>query len=144
MKRSENANYLRYIDHYSRGEYVAARLALSGCLRELRSGPPDRFLESDLLQRLGELFYLERNIDEALRHYQLSEQANPDSLQPLYYFAKFLAKKLEDVPWALAKCDEIIRRATASPIEEIGENRRSEEYIVRALELKAELLSMKR
>jgi tetratricopeptide (TPR) repeat protein len=144
MKRSENANYLEYMDHLARANYAAAREALNRCLNDLRAGPSDPILESDLLHRLGDLFLFEGNVPEALRHYQLSEQADPDSLLPLLFVARSLGEKLGDVPWALAKCDEVIRRATESPTEATEDYHGSEQYIARALELKAKLLSIRR
>jgi hypothetical protein len=89
---------------------------------------------------MGDLFFLEGDLPEALRRYELSEQADPTSLLAKYYFAKFLGEKVGDVQGAIAKCDLIIRLAREQPMPASDDDFGTDAYIAKAQELKRSLL----
>jgi tetratricopeptide (TPR) repeat protein len=141
MKRSENQNYRDYMDRYAHDDYRAAREALDRCIADLRrEAVPEAAQESDFIRRMGDLFFLESDLPEALRLYQLSEQADPTSLLAKYFFAKFLGEKAGDVRAAIAKCDQIIRLALQQPTPASDDDLGTDAYIAKAQELKRALL----
>jgi tetratricopeptide (TPR) repeat protein len=142
MRFSENKNYLEYINQYASEQYKVARLAILRCIDELKaeSASTDYPAQmSFLLQKTGDLFFLEGQTQEALSHYELSVLTDPDSLLAKYYFAKFLVEKVRDNDAALKKCDEIISIATDSPFPESDDDYGSSDYIKMAIELKDKL-----
>src|SRR5690349_18382414 len=106
MKRHANQNYRQYMERYAAADYAAARAALVQCIADVQREVPraDPAQESDFLRRIGDIFFLEGDASAARRHYDLSEQADPDSLLAKYYLAKFLGEKVGDVTAAIAKC----------------------------------------
>jgi tetratricopeptide (TPR) repeat protein len=138
MKFSDNKNYQEYMRHYPRGDYLSARLAIERCQTDLQaeSDLPDPTQSSYLFKVIADLFFLEGNKAEAVRHYELSEKADPTSLIAIYYYAKFLAEKLREVGGAEKKCDRIIELAN-NPSFNFPENDLSrDEYIEMATQLK--------
>ncbi len=146
MKYSEDPNYLEYMRRYAARDYASARGALVRCVEDLRKGSAESrsVQESDLLRRIGDLFFLEGDASAATKQYQLSEQADPRSLLPKYYFAKFLGEKLGNVKAAISKCDEIARVARQDPRDETDTDFSSEKYLAMAEELKRRLLAANR
>jgi hypothetical protein len=138
MKFSENQNYLEYMDHYAHERYELARLAIYRCIEDLNIAPNSTQM-SELLELTGKLFFLEGNVQEALVQYELSEQADPDSLLAKYFFAKFLGENLKDIHWANQKCDEIISIANSYPFPESEDDYGSSDYVRMASELKEKL-----
>lgn len=143
MKYSENPNYLDYMRRYAAEDYASARAALMRCLEDLRKDSPESrsVQESDLLRRIGDLFFLEGDVSAATKQYQLSEQTEPRSLLAKYYFAKFLGEKLGDIKGAVAKCDEIVHAARQHPKGESEADFSSDKYVAMAGELKRALLA---
>lgn len=134
VKLSENARYLEYMTAFAEGEYEAARRALEACLANAGRAA---YQSAFLLQRLGEISFLEGHDDRSITYFKAAEEADPTSLQPRLVFAGFLAHRLERHAMAIGKCDEILLRATASRLEETEEELSSDYYIRKADELKA-------
>jgi len=134
VKFSENGQYLKYMAAFADGKYEAARTALEECLKDFSETTYQRAF---LLQRLGEISFLEGHEDQCISYFQSAEAADATSLQPRHAFAEFLARRLKRFDDAVKKCDEILLNATAFPFEETEEDLGSDYYIARANELKA-------
>jgi tetratricopeptide (TPR) repeat protein len=134
MKYSENPRYREFMERKARGDLEGARQSLIACMNELEEA--ERIQRSDLLQRIGNLCFEQGDAATALDYYDRSESVDPGSLLAPYYYAKFLAEKLKQHERAIAKCDDIIARATASPFQESADDFGSLDYIRMAEELK--------
>lgn len=141
MRRTENRNYLEYMNRHADDDYAAAGAALLRCLGDLRAeaGPRDLPLESDLLSRIGDMLFLEGKIIEATRYHALAEQVDPNAPLTKYVFAKFLGERLKDVPAALAKCDEMRQLAQALPTESTEDDLGRDRYLEMAEQLRQSL-----
>jgi hypothetical protein len=142
MKRHVNQNYRLYMELYAAADYAAARAALVQCIADVKKEGPngDPAQESDFLRRIGDIFFLECDASAARRQYDLSEQADPDSLLAKYYFAQFLGEKIRDVAAAIAKCDEIVAIAQRHPRVESQDDFSTDQYAEKANQLKQVLL----
>ena len=135
MKYSESSDYMDYVRSKATGDIAAAKASLAACLRQpaLRT-EPDQY--ADLLQRMGELCFLEGNREEAVSHYAESERANPKSLLVKYYRAEFLGKRIGDKRAAIEICDLIISIAHDEPFAETEDDFSSDAYVEKAQQLK--------
>jgi hypothetical protein len=133
MRFSEDSNYRDYMERIAADDYSAARAALEACLSTVSIS---LLQKAFLLQQIGMTYFFENNVDQSLHYYALAEQVDLAALMPRYLSAKFFADKLMDNERAIAKCDEIIRMATASPFEKTEEDLGSDYYISKAEELK--------
>lgn len=140
MKYSENSNYMKYMIHKMNQDIESAKQFLALCIKDFESGG-NTAQRSDLLQRMGDLCFLEGDKSDALRYYRLSEKYYPNSLLVKYYFARFLAQNMKDSPAAIEKCDIIIEIAKNNPFEDSEDDFGSEKYISMANELKRELMT---
>jgi tetratricopeptide (TPR) repeat protein len=140
MKYSDSTDYMNYAQSKARGDIAAAKRSLTACLNlaAFRNEPPQY---ADLLQRMGELCFLDGEIEKALKYYEESEGADPDSLLVKYYRAEFLGTRVGDKKGAIAICDRIISIARDCPSPESDDDFSSEAYIDKAERLKASLLS---
>lgn len=138
MKYSENLSYVRYLDCKAKGDIPGAKQALEACLHEdaFRNNP---IQHADLLQRMGDLCQEAGSRHEAIRYHELAEKADPSSLLVKYYFAKFMAEKLNDNAAAIAKCDQIIALAQREPFPESDDDFGSATYIEKAEKLRRSL-----
>ena len=139
MKYSESTDYLQHMHHKVNGDFGAAKESLKLCLDhpDFRNDP---IQHADLLQRLGELCFLDGQVREALKYYEQSEQADPDSLLVKYYFAEFVGFRMGDKQSAIDKCDVIILEARSRPFPETEDDISSDAYLRKAEQLKASLL----
>lgn len=142
MKYSENAEYLEYIARKSRGDLEGAKRALLECLNHVEA-EGNHIQVSDLLQRIGHVLFEQGDSAGALEYYEKSESSAPTSLLAPYYYAKFLAETVKDYDRAIAKCDSIISKATATHLDETDEDYGSATYIRMATELKQACLRAK-
>lgn len=142
MKYSENPSYQEFMSRKASGDIEGAKQALLKCLNEL--GEKDRVQRSDLLQRIGALFFEQGDTAKALEYYEESESCDPASLLSPYYYAKFLAEKLNQYERAIAKCEAIIARASASPFRGTEDDFSSDDYLRMAKELKQKCLDQQR
>lgn len=142
MKYSENRNYQEFMSRKANGDIEGAKQALLKCLDELSE--TDLVQRSDLLQRIGDLFFEQGNIVKALEYYESSESCDPSSLLSPYYYAKFLSEKLHEYERAIAKCDSVIARATASPFKGTKDDFSSDDYVRMARELRQRCLDQQR
>ena len=133
MKFSDNAHYVEYMSAYADGRHEVAIKSLEECLEDFREST---YQKAFLLQRLGDIYLQQGSVDRSLGYFALAEEADPESLQPKYAFAEFLARKLKRPDEAIKKCDEILRTATASPFEETDEDFGSDYYIAKASQLR--------
>jgi tetratricopeptide (TPR) repeat protein len=139
MKYSENPNYQDYMARKAKDDIEGAKQALLRCLGDLSD--KDRVQRADLLQRIGALFFEQKDAAKAVEYYEESESSDPESLLSPYYYAKFLAEKLHQYELAIAKCDSIIAKATASPFARTGDDFGSDDYLSMAKELKQKCLA---
>jgi tetratricopeptide (TPR) repeat protein len=133
MKFSENAHYLEYMTAFADGRYDLATEALERCLKDFDD---TSYQKSFLLTQLGEISFLQGDVDRCLGYFALAEDADPESLQPRYVFAEFLARRLRRFEEASMFCGEIIEAATANPFAETDEEFSSAYYIAKANALK--------
>jgi len=134
VKFSNNKHYLQYMSSFADGKYEDSRAALEECLNDVGM---TTYQKAFLLQRLGEIAFLEGQEDTSVKYFQSAEQADSKSLQPRYMFAEFLARKLKRFDDAIKKCDEVLLSAKTSPFKETEEEFGSDYYIAKASELKA-------
>jgi tetratricopeptide (TPR) repeat protein len=140
MKYSESSDYMDYAQSKARGDIASAKLSLAVCLSipEFKNQPSQY---ADLLQRMGELCFLDGERERALKYYEESETADPNSLLVKYYRAEFLGSRVGDKKTAVAMCDRIVSIARDHPFAESEDDFSSEAYIAKAERLKASLLS---
>lgn len=134
VKFSDNKHYVQYMASFADGKYEAARAALEECLND---GGATTYQRAFLLQRLGEIAFLQGQEDTSVKYFQSAEEVDSKSLQPRYMFAEFLARKLKRFDDAIKKCDEVLLGAKTSPFKETEEEFGSDYYIAKASELKA-------
>ena len=141
MKYSENRYYLEYMKSYASANYPAAKQSLEKCLEDCKKDTPrNSGQEADLLRRLGDIYFLEGNKQEALKQYQASSEIDPDSLLTKFLTAKFWGEKIGDMITAHKICDDIIEFAKAHPREESSNDFSSDDYIKKAESLKKSLV----
>ena len=140
MKYSESSDYMVYAQCKAAGDIAGARVALMACLNhpEFKSQAAQY---ADLLQRMGELYFLEGQHQAALQYYRQSEIADRDSLLVKYYFAEFLGMVFGDKKSASDICDRIVSIARNNPFSESDDDFSSDAYIEKAEQLRAALLS---
>src|SRR5690242_9297307 len=92
MKFSDNTNYQNYMDAFADGRHESAVRFLEKCLKDFSEST---YQKAFLLQRLGEIAFLQGDLERSVEYFALAEEADPASLQPKFEFAKFLAAKLE-------------------------------------------------
>lgn len=130
---SKDPNYRAYGAYTAARNYPAARSALELCLATPTIKPMQKTL---LLQFIGKSYFYENNIEQALRYFELSEQAGWASLMPYLSAAKFFTEWLKDYDRAISKCNQIILIATVSPTEKTEDDESSAYYLAKAEELK--------
>jgi tetratricopeptide (TPR) repeat protein len=140
MKYSDSHDYMAYAQSKAKGDIASAKLSLAACLilPEFKNEPPQY---ADLLQRMGELCLLDGERERALKYYEESEMADPDSLLVKYYHAEILGMRIGDKKAAAAICDQIVSIARDRPFAESDHDFSSDTYIEKAERLKSSLLS---
>ena len=93
MKYSDSHDYMAYAQSKAQGDIASAKLSLAACLI-LPEFKNEAHQYADLLQRMGELCHLDGEWERALRYYEESEMADPDSLLVKYYRAEFLGMRI--------------------------------------------------
>lgn len=138
MKLSESENYMTYMRAKARGDFTEAERALQLCIGEV-GGPP--YQKAFLLTRMGNLALSQGRAEESIRYYEQAVEADAVSLQPVLFFAEFLAHQVGNYVAAIEKCDYIIERAAAHPFDEDDEEMSSADYEAKALEIHAYCVS---
>ncbi len=135
MLYSKNPNYMEYISRKADGDIEGAKHALLRCLDD-PSIVGNATQRSDLLQRIGGLFFEQGDTPRALEYFEKASECDPDSLLMSYYYAKFLAEKIKDYERAIERCNAILARAEGAPFGESDDDFSSADYIQMATELK--------
>ena len=84
-------------------------------------------------QSFGSVLLKQGDSTGAIAFHELSEALDPGSLLAKLGYAKFLLSEVGNKGAALAKCEEIISAATASPFPSTADDFSSQEYIDAAL-----------
>jgi tetratricopeptide (TPR) repeat protein len=134
MNLSENQHYLSYMKLFVDRKYDSAVAELEECMNDFRG---DQIKESFLLSVIGNVYFSDGKIEKSLEYYSMSEMADAGSLQPKFYFAKFLAEKLKSYDKAIKKCEEIVRLAEKNPCDKTDDDFGSEYYISKAEEIRS-------
>ena len=109
MKLSENQHYINHVILKVKGDFSGALREMMLCMQEAEQRSdlvPSR--HSFFMQLLGEVKYLNHEIDAAFELYERSLETDKDSLFPELGYAKFLTHLCQDYKKALIKCDFII------------------------------------
>jgi tetratricopeptide (TPR) repeat protein len=134
MKLSENEHYLNHMKLFVDRRYDSAVEELGQCLNDFRG---DKINESFLLSVIGNIYFSDGKIEKSIEYYSMSELADAESLQPKFYFAKFLAEKLKKYGEAIKKCEEIAHLAEKNPRDETDDDFGGEYYISKAEEIRS-------
>lgn len=140
MVRSEHQSYLHYGLCVANDDWAGARSALQKCIDDPAFNS-DPIQLSDLLRRMGEIYFELGDRLQATKYFAEAERADPDSLLVKLQIARFVANRLGDKQAAIEQCDAVISLAHNKPYPESDDDFGSADYARSAEELKRGLMT---